>query len=322
MTRIGRPVGAICFRAAGVLALATLSAIHVSAVNAAVPVEDSLLRAAAKLDAGSFDAKQRAEANQGYSASEDPELWARAGEEPFSSQARTQNQSQNQDASDKPLFYQIQILQQELRELRGLVEEQTYVIQKLQQDQRRQYVDLDRRVAALSPDRPAPGPAPLPAKGTQPTMSEEVDSTESALPNLSVPQAQQRQPEQAPATEREAYAQAIEWMRAKRFADSAAGFEQLIVDYPNGQYTPNAFYWLGELNLAMGNMEPARQNFVQVIRLYPDHQKVPDALYKLGVLYFQLGDSSQSRQYLERVQSEYPQSSAGALAKRYLAEME
>jgi tol-pal system protein YbgF len=125
-----------------------------------------------------------------------------------------------------------------------------------------------------------------------------------------------------PTSEREAYAQAIELMRAKRFDESTQAFGALIVKYPNGQYTPNAFYWLGELNLATGQTEPARQNFVQVIRLYPDHQKVPDALYKLGVLYFQLGDEAESRRYLEQVQSEFPQSSAGTLAKRYLAEME
>jgi tol-pal system protein YbgF len=111
-------------------------------------------------------------------------------------------------------------------------------------------------------------------------------------------------------------------MRGKRFDESTQAFGALIVKYPNGQYTPNAFYWLGELNLATGQIEPARQNFVQVIRLYPDHQKVPDALYKLGVLYFQLGDEAESRRYLQQVQSEYPQSSAGTLAKRYLAEME
>jgi tol-pal system protein YbgF len=96
----------------------------------------------------------------------------------------------------------------------------------------------------------------------------------------------------------------------------------LIVDYPNGQFTPNAFYWLGELQLATGERETARQNFVQVVRLYPDHQKVPDALYKLGVIYYQLGDDQEARRYLEQVQKEHPQSSAGTLAGRYLAEME
>jgi tol-pal system protein YbgF len=221
--------------------------------------------------------------------------------------------------SDQPLFYQIQMLQQELRDLRGTVEEQAYLIQKLQSSQRSQYVDLDRRMTALAPNRPAPGPTPMPMADGMTEGSESLEGTQSSAPSVSLPQSETNV---QPTTEREAYAQAIELMRGKRFDESTQAFGALIVKYPNGQYTPNAFYWLGELNLATGQIEPARQNFVQVIRLYPDHQKVPDALYKLGVLYFQLGDEAESRRYLQQVQSEYPQSSAGTLAKRYLAEME
>ena len=141
------------------------------------------------------------------------------------------------------------------------------------------------------------------------------------MPAVTLPQ-QSQVTETKPSNEREAYGQAIQWMRDKRFEDSTRALQDLIVDYPNGQFTPNAFYWLGELQLATGERETARQNFVQVVRLYPDHQKVPDALYKLGVIYYQLGDDQEARRYLEQVQKEYPQSSAGTLAARYLAEME
>ena len=282
------------------------------AALAAVPVEDSLFRAAAELDTQSFATQTRdARINDN---NEDQGLWAPAAQDTATSSASSMT-------GDQPLFYQMQVLQQEVRQLRGLVEEQAYLIQKLQQDQRLQYVDLDRRVAALAPNRPAPGPTPVPAEDPLPESDQQDLKSEPVLPILSAPEPVV-QNEPVPTTEREAYAQAIGWMRAKRFEESTGAFEQLIVDYPNGQYTPNAFYWLGELHLATGNMEPARQNFVQVIRLYPDHQKVPDALYKLGVLYFQLGDEGESKRYLTQVQTEFPQSSAGALAKRYLAEME
>ena len=56
------------------------------------------------------------------------------------------------------LFYQMQLLQQEVQALRGLAEEQGYLISRLQRDQKEQYLDLDRRVMALSENRPAPGP--------------------------------------------------------------------------------------------------------------------------------------------------------------------
>lgn len=278
---------------------ALMGLISASVVIAAVPVEDSLLRAAAELDA------------QTYGVNEEADLWTPAGQERDAGTAAVGN--------DQPLFYQIQMLQQELRDLRGTVEEQAYLIQNLQRSQRSQYIDLDRRVAALAPNRPAPGPVPVPSEGDTAQASEYVEGSQSAAPSVSVPQSEA---DVEPTTEREAYAQAIALMRSKQFDESTQAFEALIVKYPNGQYTPNAFYWLGELNLATGQTEPARQNFVQVIRLYPDHQKVPDSLYKLGVLYFQLGDEAESRRYLQRVRSEYPQSSAGTLAKRYLAEME
>ena len=275
------------------------------ATIAAVPVEDSLLRAAAELDTQTFN-------NRNSEGDEDQALWAPASQSTAATSALV---------GEQPLFYQMQVLQQEVRQLSGLVEEQARLIQKLQQDQRLQYVDLDRRVAALAPNRPAPGPTPLPDVDRQSQVDADVAGSESSLPDPGTTEATvQSEPE--PTTEREAYARAIRWMRSKRFEESTVAFEKLIVDYPNGQYTPNAFYWLGELHLATSNMEPARQNFVQVIRLYPDHQKVPDALYKLGVLYFQLGDESESRRYLTQVQTDFPQSSAGALAKRYLAEME
>ena len=302
VTCVKSPLSAV---SQAVLSVVLAGVLAQGATVAAVPVEDSLFRAAAELDIQTLN-------DRTSEVDEDQALWAPASQSTAATSALV---------GEQPLFYQMQVLQQEVRQLSGLVEEQSRLIQKLQQDQRLQYIDLDRRVAALAPNRPAPGPTPLPDIDRQSAVDADVAGSESSLPDSGTTEATvQSEPE--PTTEREAYAQAIRWMRSKRFEESTIAFEKLIVDYPNGQYTPNAFYWLGELHLASSNMEPARQNFVQVIRLYPDHQKVPDALYKLGVLYFQLGDESESRRYLTRVQTDFPQSSAGALAKRYLAEIE
>ncbi len=196
------------------------------------------------------------------------------------------------------LFYQLQVLQQEIQDLRGQVEEQTYLVNRLQRDQKEQYLDLDRRVVALSENQPAPGPS-----STQPTAA----PVNVVAGNLS---------------EREAYTQAFEAMRAREFETSMAGFQQLIETYPNGQYTANSYYWIGELYLvANSDAEMARQSFMQVVNLYPDHQKAPDAMYKLGVVYHTLGDTATAQSYLQRVQQEHPGSSAAGLAAKYAAEL-
>jgi tol-pal system protein YbgF len=222
----------------------------------------------------------------------------------------------------RELFYQLQVLQQEVQELRGLVEEQNYQLSRLARDQQEQYIDLDRRVAQLAQASAGAGPpgsantGALPGQGMPPSTSLNA-GTGGTFPRTPIATT-------ILATgggEREAYTGAFDLMKARQFDESAMAFNQLIVAYPNGQYTPNAFYWLGELYLASEDVEKARQSFAQVLNLYPDHPKIADTLYKLGVVYHRLGDGRRSVEYFNRVQTEYPQSSAANLAASYAAEI-
>ena len=202
------------------------------------------------------------------------------------------------------LFYRIQVLQQDLKDLRGTIEEQSYLIKRLERSQKEQYLDLDNRLVQL-------GGADL---GSRAAQTEDKESSEEATTLLNeIPEFD---------NEREAYQYAFDLMRNRQYQESLAGFEEIIVAFPNGQYTPNAFYWIGELYLAQGDNEKSRQSFIQVISLYPDHQKVPDAMYKLGVVYFALGDNQSALRYLAQVQQESPNSSAAGLAARYSVEIQ
>jgi tol-pal system protein YbgF len=221
------------------------------------------------------------------------------------------------------LFYQLQVLQQEVQELRGLVEEQSYHLSRLARDQKEQYIDLDRRLAELATAGPASGsglPGGSPPGGLPPRVP--AGATDPTVGTLPVPGTYPGSPAASPASEREAYTRAFDLMKARQFEESAAAFNQLIAGYPNGQFTANAFYWLGELSLAQSDAEMARQSFAQVLNLYPDHPKVPDTLYKMGVVYHRLGDLSRSIAYFQQVQEEYANSSAAGLAARYMAEIE
>lgn len=204
------------------------------------------------------------------------------------------------------LFYQLQVLQQEVQDLRGMVEEQSYRLERLARDQQEQYLDLDRRMQALR------GGGQPPADRAASSGPADPGATGISGPALG---------SSSGMSERDAYTAAFDLMKQRQFAASAEGFRSVIQNYPNGAYTPNAYYWLGELQLAQDDAEAARQSFAQVVNLYPDHQKMPDALYKLGVVYHRLGDLGRAREYLNRVRSEFPQSSAAGLAQTYLAEL-
>lgn len=218
------------------------------------------------------------------------------------------------------LFYQIQVLQQEVQELRGLVEEQSYQLNRLARDQKEQYIDLDRRVAGLTTGAAA-GVSSVTSTGQASTPSYGGTPAATTGAVAALPASGPGGPGGSGASEREAYQNAFDLMKGRKFDESIAAFNGLIVNYPNGQYTPNAFYWLGELHLAQQDTEQARQAFMQVVNLYPDHPKVPDTLYKLGVAYHRLGDNTRAMEYFSQVQSRYPQSSAAGLAASYEQEI-
>ncbi|MCY3822133.1 MAG: tol-pal system protein YbgF [Gammaproteobacteria bacterium] len=200
------------------------------------------------------------------------------------------------------LFYQMQLLRDEVQRLNGALEEQQHRIERLAREQHERYLGLDKRIVELSgasPDASADDRFDRRGVGTD---------------------RQIQQPGAAP-TERIAYESAYQKMERREYEAAGQGFQQLIEAYPNGQFTPNAFYWLGELHRKNGDPESARQSFVQVVTLYPDHSKVPDALYKLGVVYAQLDELALAIEYLDRVLSEYPDSTAAGLAEQHAAEL-
>ena len=193
------------------------------------------------------------------------------------------------------LFYQLQVLQEDLAIVRGLLEEQTYRLDRLTREQNRRYTDIDRRFRELRGLDAATQPHD---ETDMPPLLPVLDPT---------------------GTERGSYESAYTLTNERKFHDAIVAFDQFIVDYPNGQWTPNAFYWLGELHHATDNLEKARQSFVQVVTLYPEHAKVPDALYKLGKVYHELGDTRRARDYLDRVINNHPGTVAD-LARSYAAD--
>ena len=212
-----------------------------------------------------------------------------------SDQSYDQAQPATGDGRLTDLFYQIQLLQDEVAALRGQVEEQAFRIERMSREQGARYAEMDRRITEVRGGTIAVAPA--------------------APPTGAIGQGSGQQ------TERGSYRAAFGLVQSKQFDQAISAFDSLIVDYPNGQFTPNAFYWLGELYLAKDDLENARQNFVQIVTLYPDHAKVADALYKLGTVYHQLGDNSRALEYLDRVVREHPSGTAAGLARSYAQEL-
>ena len=212
----------------------------------------------------------------------------------------------------------MQGLRDEVRLLRGMVEELKHELQIVKQRQLDDYLDIDRRLGsqsladdnAYSDDQSGSSSAVTPLYG-EPSLQEgsvELSADEAvAMPadGLVVLAADD-------GTVKTDYEAASNKLLKGRDIDGAAAALQLHLDkYPASPYTANAHYWLGEIYLLQRRDELARQSFTTIVEQYPNHPKVMDSNFKLGKIYFQLDQTKLARRYLEKAAA----SSGGVASK-------
>lgn len=192
------------------------------------------------------------------------------------------------------MFFRLQQLQVEVQELRGLVEEQAYELKRLKQQRLDDYVDLDRRISALSKGGVAPTPDQSEAKTDTPAKTGS-----------------------ATGGELQSYRAAFQSLKQKDYEGAKTQFNTYLTDFPQGRYAPNCQYWLAEIYLLEGDLEQARQWFTRLLDVTPEHDKAADAKFKLGTVYHKLGDTEKAKALLTEVAGS--NANAARLAKDYLA---
>ena len=185
------------------------------------------------------------------------------------------------------IYQKISDLEQEIATLRNLIEENTYLIERYQELQQQRYLDLDKRLHdLLSEEKEDLATEYL--NGQQYNSTEEIDL----------------------------YKGALELFEASRYAEALQSFRELIISYPEGAYSADAYFWSGELYLVQQLFEDAREHYLVVVEKFIDHPRVADSLFKLGVLERALMNNQIANSYFSRVISEYPDTGAAELAKK------
>ncbi|HAD10655.1 MAG TPA: hypothetical protein DCF62_14345 [Porticoccaceae bacterium] len=215
------------------------------------------------------------------------------------------------DAVDDP-YYRNQMLLEEIRQLRGLVEEQGNALARLKKQQREDYLDLDRRLSALvSTGVPLTG-------GSGAGAGLDTDGSATASAAGAAVTADQPLPSVSgdDSGAQVAYDRAYALLKERKTHDAKIALKQYINDYPASAYSANAHYWMGELHLLDGELPQAEQQFKVVVDKYPAHRKVSDATFKLGKVYHLQGKNDLARAMLER--AALGSDSAARLAQDYL----
>jgi tol-pal system protein YbgF len=254
-----------------------------------------------------------------------------------------QANAQNGNGNAVGLVNQISALQSQVQLLQGQVEELKHALEESRQRGKDQYIDLDSRIGRLeghgagapppTADRSAPrgttqpadvdlgnpGNTPAPRDSRNPKRADAA-GTLSAADQAAAPQddAADTNPPAAPgdaAAETTTYNAAFAALKDGRYAESARGFQGFIDQYPNGELTGNAYYWLGESYYVTQNYKIAEQSFRTLLKRYPDNQKAPDALLKIGYSQYELKEWDQAEATLNQVVQTYPDTTVARLAQ-------
>jgi tol-pal system protein YbgF len=196
--------------------------------------------------------------------------------------ARFERVVSNQSLLD--MAQRLDALQNEVRTLRGRLEEVENSNEALRKQQRDLYADLDKRVNQFSAGAAATAPATgVPAGGEQ------------AM-----------------------YTQAFDALKTSNYTAAITGFRQFLSTYPNSELSDNAQYWLGEAYYVTRDYPNAAAAFRTVVTQFPASRKAPDALVKLGFAQYELKQYPEARATLTTVTRQFPDSDAARLAAERL----
>lgn len=208
--------------------------------------------------------------------------------------ASLEQMMQSRNFLQAELQQQLNQLQDEVSQIRGVTEEQSYKLEKVLQRQRELYQEIENRVSQAY---------------AKPTAEPTSDYNQSSQPQVY----------SSDLSENEAYERAVALiMKDKRYDQAIPEFQAFLKTYPQSVYAPNAHYWLGQLLTIKNDGTKAADHFKVVVNEYPNSNKRPDAMLKLGTLLQEQGLAEQAQKTLNDLVTQYPSTTAAKLASQRL----
>lgn len=223
-------------------------------------------------------------------------------------------------ASEAKLGVRISEVEEEVRMLRGMVEENQYRNDRLAKDLKTLSDDLTYRLQALEAAAPMPGippvtgeappPAaepsapPAPPASTGRTMEDVVGEVSGDIPTAP-PAAPVNVPAMKFSSPQEHYSHAFTLINRAQYDEAEQVLRSFTQQYPKDNLSGNAYYWLGETYYVREKFLEAADAFRQGFEAMPAGQKAPDNLLKLGMSLGKLDKKDQACVVLSQLQVKY-----------------
>ena len=228
------------------------------------------------------------------------------------------------------LEIRLQQIETEMRDLRGLLEQQAYETRQLKDQLERVTSDLELRMNDLEGSNrqgssaytggaryttlgkpKTPSVTPSDSGSRQDGYQWGTDNTSSSGQLGSYNASKPDSADVAAAT----YENAFSLVKNRKYDAAEAEFNVFLRDYPNHPLTGNAKYWLGETHYVRGNFTQAARIFAEGYKEFPKGSKAADNLLKLGLSLDALGKRDDACVALGQLKKENPAGSAPVLRR-------
>jgi len=184
-------------------------------------------------------------------------------------------------------------IEEDMRSLRGKVEEVEFQNRKLTEDLAKFQKDTEFRFSEMHPGAPAasetPAEQPLAKKSERKIIAGNVDKQSDTLmpAETTAGDGTLRKPEEtAPGqfnTPRDHYNYAFRLLNQTKYEEAAKSFSDFTKKYPKDPLIGNAYYWQGETFYIRRDYVTAADNFRQGFEALPNGPKAADNLLKLAM---------------------------------------
>ena len=109
--------------------------------------------------------------------------------------------------------------------------------------------------------------------------------------------------------------------RQEAYNEAIDGFRNFLVECPNHENVPDAYFWIGELFFRQENYGRAISEFEHLVTTYQQSPKVAPALYKVARCQHEQGKTTEAQSTYRRIIDEFPGSTEAKQAQERLSEM-
>ena len=215
--------------------------------------------------------------------------------------------AQSQQESLEMLLEKLNKLEEEIANLSNNLDQNTYELQRIEDANQLRYMDLDKRIHQLET---------LILLSNEDDNQDQIasgDIDENPLSDLIANDESEE--------EFLLWSNSLKLIENSRYSEAAENLRLLILSFPQGEYSIEAYFYLGDIYFQQQMYQDSIETFNSLLINFPENNRTPETIFKLGLNFLRLEDEIAAISNFNNVIQNYPESSAAILSEEELVKL-